>query len=226
MFGVAGLVMGAAYATGYAGSTAGQNADAVAKPVFGQGPTVLYTPSPYAGDVTTGDALAIHFVGQRGVIDNNVVLFKVDLSAESGAHTYFVDIYLNNYNAVSTTWESMQLKWLSLGTCAGAPAHAADADMVTAFAAPAGNNPALTPPFTPISASANPRIMNVTSSDAHVAWTGLAGGATYCYGILATANEPTNNTLADDTSANWLTELAPGGSPVMPTFTALVNRSA
>jgi hypothetical protein len=225
LFGLGGLVMGAAYATGFAGNvSAAHGTDSLATPVFGTGPTALASPSPYVSDVVPGDALTVGFVGQRGVIQSDAVLFEIDLSHELPGQTYYTDIYLSNYNTVTATWEGMQLKWLPLGSCTN-PTVGTGGGKV-----PAGTfvtaNTGVTPPFAGVG-STGPRIMNVTSSDAHVSWTGLDGGATYCYGIIATAHDTgnTDQTIADDLNGNWLTEVAPGTIPVMPTFSAIVNRT-
>lgn len=208
-FGLAGVLMGTVYASGYATSDStvdGTNAGA--SNVFGTPANAPQSASPYQGTLTNPSDLAVTFNGLWGVIAADHVVFEVNLSSYSG-QTFYVDILVNNS---PTGWTTAQLKWLQF-TCpdtdvSGSGANdLTSADFDTQYAVAASNT------------AGQPKLMNVTTTDSHVSFPSLAGGSRYCFGIKDMAQ-------ADDDTGTILVRPQLSVAPTTPTFTAIVNRSA
>jgi hypothetical protein len=98
---------------------------------------------------------------------------------------------------VPTGWTTLQLKFANLTQDDGLACDATD-------------------DFT---GAASTQVMPVTNSDAQVTFSGLAGGKVYCVGIDSATPR------ADDITGTFLRR--PGdAAPDVPSFTAMVNRSA
>ncbi len=201
LFGLTGIVMGTAFATGFIETDSTAAGVDPAANVFGISADEAQDLSPYQGLLTNPGDLVIGFDGVWGVVTNDVTVFSVDLSLEGVAEVFYVDIYLNNYLAEQAQeWSAAQLKWLQVDCTAP--------DFDAAVAVPASD------------ASGDPKVMNITTTDAHVSFHSLAGGAEYCFGI--SEQEP----HADDITGTFLTRSDNDVVPEAPDFTAIVNRSA
>jgi hypothetical protein len=206
LFGIIGLLLGAAWATGFGSSQSTTSANnATATRVFGQSAAEPQTLSPYAAAVTNPANVAVTFDGLWGVIAADTLVFKVDLTGQVG--TYYTTIYLKNFSS-GNPWASEQYKWLEFDCSSANPLAA---DYTTAYGVVASNN------------AHEPKLMNITGADAHVSFPTLAGGNKWCFGIQHSTG--TNN-HADDTSGTFLTRPDTSAAPGAPLFTAVVNRSA
>jgi len=221
VFGTVGLIMGAAYATGFT-STNNTTSDAnggEATQLFGAPATA--NPSQYADMVSTTNPLAIAFDGNYGTI-TSTVLFTVDLTKNDPygnalVGTYYTDVVLTNWDALGLTggspdWDTLEFKFLAVECDSG----------FTAWT-PAG-------PDGPTNPSAQ---MHVDRVDAHVTFSGMAAGHKYCIGLDA-ADATTEAAVLQAASGGTVDgtvlfrpDAAPGETePPAPQFAATVNRSA
>ncbi len=222
IFGAVGIIMGAAYATGFA-STNNTSADThagEATQLFGA--PAAPNPSQYANMVAATTPLALDFDGNYATIAANTVLFTVDLTQNDPygnalTGTYYTDVVLSNWNALGLTggtpqWDTLDLKFLAVECDAGFSAWT-----------PAGANG-------PTQASTQ---MHVDRVDAHVTFSGMAAGHKYCIG-LAPASATTEAAVLQaasggtvDGTVMFRPNAAPGAAlPTAPQFAATVNRSA
>lgn len=212
LFGLTGILMSTAWATGFASSDTQIDGTNAADDVFGESAAQPHSPSPYQGLVTNPGNLAITFDGLWGVIEDPAAVFAVDLSGRDASEEFFVDIYLRNQ---PTGWSSAQLKWVMDTGC-----DVADPDTAGITAADAAA-------ATDQRGDGAPKVMNITSTDAHVAFADLAGGETYCFGVAAAVPASQDATTTGTTfGGNFLTRPDVGATPTEPEFTAIVNRSA
>jgi hypothetical protein len=221
LFGVVGLIMGAAYATGFA-STSNTIADANAGEATQLlGKPAAANPSQYANMVSSSAApagpLAIGFDGNYGTIASPTIMFVVDLTKNDPygnalAGTYYSDIVLTNWAALGLDvggsgppkWDTLEFKFEQV-TCT-------------------------TPNWTTPVGSAQ---MHVDRVDAHVTFTGLAAGAKYCFGLntaTATTEAAALQAAAGGTIADTVM-FRPNSDPTAvtppaPQFAATVSRSA
>lgn len=223
IFGAIGIIMGAAYATGFA-STNNTQSDAnagEATQLFGA--PAAANPSQYANMVTATTPLALTFDGNYGTIAANTPLFTIDLTQHDPygnalTGTYYTDVVLTNWNALGLTggtpaWDTLDLKFLAI-EC--------DAGFANVWAPPGADGPA--------NASAQ---MHVDRVDAHVTFTGMAAGHKYCIG-LAPASAQTEAAVLQaagsglvDGTVMFRPNAAPTATlPLAPQFAATVNRSA
>jgi hypothetical protein len=221
VFGTVGLIMGAAYATGFT-STNNTSSDAnagEATQLFGKPATA--NPSQYANMVSTTNPLAVAFDGNYGTL-TSTVMFTVDLTQHDPygnalTGTYYSDIVLTNWNALGLTganpaWDTIELKFLGV-----------ECDNGFTTWTPAGANG-------PANASAQ---MHVDRDDAHVTFTGMAAGHKYCFGLdnataltqAAVLQAAAGGTV--DGTVLFRPNAAPAATlPAAPQFAATVNRSA
>jgi hypothetical protein len=209
IFGLTGLLMSAAWATGFATSQTTGSGSAAANAV-GIGATDPQSESPYAGLVTENTALDITFDGLWGQIENDTIVFSADLTGLTG--TFYTDIYVDNL-PFENTWTAAQFKWQQVD-CTTPNWDTVDIE-------PADDG------------VGEPKLMNITTTDAHVSFPGLTGGNVYCFGLsstdLSTEVADTSNgedKHADDEDGTFLTRPDPSSLPTLPQFTAIVNRSA
>ncbi len=221
VFGTVGIIMGAAYATGFT-STANTSSDAAggnATALFGK-PAVA-NPSTYAGAVSTTNPLAVGFDGNYGTVASTV-MFTVDLTGNDPyghalTGTYYTDVVLTNWSALGMTgatplWDTLEFKFLAVECDSGFSAWT-----------PAGADG-------PASPSAQ---MHVDRDDAHVTFSGMAAGHKYCIG-LDTASATTEAAVLQAASGGTVNgtvlfrpDATPGNTvPPAPQFAATVNRSA
>jgi len=226
LFGTVGLIMGAAYATGFASTNntatdanAGEATQLLGKPAAAN-------PSQYASTITATTPLALTFDGNYGTIATPTVLFTIDLTGNDPygnafVGTYYSDIVLSNWAALgldgslgagAEAWDTIDLKFIGVDCTTG----------FTNFQT-AGTNP-------PTNGSAQ---MHVDRVDAHVTFTGLAHGNKYCFG-LDTASATTEAAVlqaASGGTVNGTVLFRPNAAvgatlPTAPQFAATVNRSA
>jgi len=223
LFGTVGLIMGAAYATGFVSTNNTAPADAnagAATQLFGK-PAVANT-SLYAGAVHVGTPLAITFDGNYGVIGVDTNLFTVDLTgndpygvAYAAGNTYYADILLTNWSTLGMVglnpqWDTLEFKFEQV-------------DCTTSAWVPGTSTWA---GYTPATA-----MMVIDRVDAHVTFSGLAGAKKYCFGVGAVTSATESAAL--QASAGGLiadTVLFRPSSVVIPAnapnFTLTLNRSA
>ncbi len=222
LFGTVGLIMGAAYATGFASSTGSTADSATHEATQLYGSPAQANLSQYANMVAFNNPLAITFDGNYGTTPSTL-MFTVDLTkpdpyGNTLTGTYYTDIVLTNWNTLglepggTAQWDTLEFKFQAVQCDAGW----------------SGWTPAGT--FDPTNPSAQ---MHVDRVDAHVTFTGLAANHKYCFGLNA----------ADATSEAAVLQTSNGGTvdgtvmfrpnatngatlPTAPTFTATVNRSA
>ncbi len=225
MFGTVGLIMGAAYATGFA-STNNTATDAHA----GEATQLLGTPasdnpSQYAHMVAATTPLALTFDGNYATIASSTVLFTVDLThtdpyGNALTGTYYTDVVLSNWSllgldvggAGNPQWDTIDLKFL-VAEC--------DAGFTTFQAASADDTGNRTDQ------------MHVDRVDAHVAFTGLAAGHKFCIG-LDPASATTESAVLQaasggtvDGTVMFRPNAAPTATlPTAPQFAASLSRSA
>ncbi len=220
LFGAAGLIMGAAYATGFvstSNSTTDPNAGEATQLL---GKPAAANPSQYANMVSSSAApagpLTIGFDGNYGTIASPTIMFVVDLTKNDPygnalVGTYYTDILLTNWSALGLdgsgsgpAWDTLEFHFeqVSCGT----------------------------PDFTTPVAAAQ---MHVDRVDAHVTFTGLAAGAKYCFG-LNTATATTEAAALQAASGGTINDTVmfrPNADPTAvqpaaPQFAATVSRSA
>jgi hypothetical protein len=213
VFGTVGLIMGAAYATGFA-TTSNTSSDpntGAATPLFGQ--AAAPGANLYANTVAATTPLAVGFDGNYGTIAAPTPLFTIDLTGNdtSGhplAGTFYTDVLLTNWHELNLdtgtpAWDTLDLKFF-IENCDN--------------------------PFVDWSTATAHQQMHVDSVDAHVTFAGLAVGHKYCVG-LDTATAQTEALVLENANAG-----AVDGTvmfrpvvttvPAPPQFTATVNRSA
>jgi len=222
IFGAVGIIMGAAYATGFASTNNTQTTNAGdASSLIGS--PALANPSQYAHMVAVKNPLNVGFDGNYGVI-SSTVLFTVDLTQNDPygnalTGTYYTDIVLNNWSALglnvggTPSWDTLDLQWQAV-ECPGGAA--------TPWGPPGANGP-----------DSQTEQMTVDRVDAHVTFTGLKAGHTYCIGLdnatatteAAVLAAATNGTVSG--TVMFRPNAAVGAvTPPAPQFTATVNRSA
>jgi hypothetical protein len=229
LFGTVGLIMGAAYATGFASTNntatdanAGEATQLLGKPAAAN-------PSQYAGTVARQQDLGLTFDGNYGTVAAPRVLFTVDLGVndpygQALTGTYYADVVLSNWATLGLDvggtgppqWDTIELKWWAVD-CTGA-ALAGFTNFQTPGTDPPGN------------ASAQ---MHVDRVDAHVTFTGLTAGEKYCIG-LDTASATTEAAVLQAATAgnvDGTVLFRPNANPtaVLPTvpqFALTVARSA
>jgi hypothetical protein len=210
LFGTVGLIMGAAYATGFAAS-GGSSTDTVnageATQVFGK--PAAENPSQYAAMVSAG-GLALTFDGNYATIAAPSVLFELDLSHADPygvnlAGTYYADVLLTNFTALGMTgtpaWDFMDLRFIAIDCTGNVPVLAAAPAATTidwtaanagAGSAPTGDGAGVAglsvagPPVTHavgLPAGTATAQMYVDRADAHVTFTNLKPAHTYCIGL-------------------------------------------
>jgi hypothetical protein len=222
VFGTVGVIMGAAYATGFTSTNNGAtDANAgEATQLFGKPATA--NPSQYANMVSTTNPLAITFDGNYGTLAASTVMFTVDLTKNDPygnalVGTYYTDVILSNWSTLGMTganpaWDTLDLKFLAVECDSGWTAWT-----------PAGANG-------PANASAQ---LHVDRDDAHVTFTGMAAGHKYCIG-MDTASAVTEAAALQAASGGTIDgtvmfrpNAAPTATlPTAPQFAATVNRSA
>jgi hypothetical protein len=221
VFGTVGLIMGAAYATGFASTnnTTAENNAGEATNLNGK--PAIANPSLYAGTITNSNALPISFDGNYGTLPSTV-MFTIDLSGNDPyghpyAGTYYSDIVLSNWaalalNTATPQWDILDFKFLGVECDAG----------FTTWTAASPDGPA-----------APSAQMDVDTVDAHVTFTGLAGGHKYCFGLdnATSLTEAAVLQAAAGGSVNGTVLFRPNATPgntvpTAPNFTATVNRSA
>jgi len=159
-FGVIGLALGAVWATGFIGFTAGNGAMAES-PAMTKGTPVDAT-SALASVTTKVNDLTFDWSGRWGSIPADKILVKVDLSGSQFAgKTYNVAVLLTNTSDL-TEYASLQLDFENVQKAANGTCAAADYDTTN-----------------------DPKVMNIDNEDAGVYWNGLAGDKVYCIGIAA-----------------------------------------
>ena len=212
LFGTVGLLLGAAWATGFATSQSTTNtaSDPSATDVFGVGATAPATPSQYAGKIAKITDLAVGFDGLWGTVPADTTLFKVDLTGndsngEAMAGKFYTDVYMTNFTSANP-WSAQQYKFLEID-CSAADPVAADYDTAQALAP------------TTVAGDHQPKVMNVTSVDAHVSFQDLDAGSKYCFAIHSTPQ-------ANDTAGTFLTRPDTASNPQAPLFTGIVNRAS
>jgi hypothetical protein len=220
LFGAAGLIMGAAYATGFV-STSNSTSD----PNAGEATQLLgrpanANPSQYANMVSSTTApagpLSIGFDGNYGTIATPTIMFEVDLTKNDPygnalAGTYYTDIILTN--------------WSSLGLDGSGSGPAWDT-LEFHFEQVACTSPDWA---SPVSIGQ----MHVDRDDAHVTFTGLAAGAKYCFG-LNTATATTEAAALQAASGGTINDTVmfrpqadpTAVQPAAPQFAATLSRSA
>lgn len=213
LFGLAGILMSTAWATGFGTSDSGAAGTGPAQNAFGLGAVNPQSPSAYASAITNPGNLAITFDGLWGQIAADTTVFQVDLTGFTG--TFYSVIYVNNL-PFQYPWSAAQLKWHQFDSACG-DLDATDWDAVDTQAAD--------------DASGAPKLMNITTADAHVSFAELDGGSTYCFGIASTdltSDDPNDGERlhADDINGTFLTRPDTAQVPTAPDFTAIVNRSA
>jgi hypothetical protein len=213
VFGTVGLIMGAAYATGFA-TTSNTSSDpntGAATPLFGQ--PAAAGANLYANTVAPTTPLAVAFDGNYGTIAAPTVLFTVDLTGNDTlghalAGTFYTDVLLTNWHALNLdtgtpAWDTLDLKFY-VETC-----DSAFVDWSTATAH---------------------QQMHVDSVDAHVTFTGLAAGHKYCIGLdtATSVTEAAALGAASGGAVDGTVMFRPVVTtvPTPPQFTAAVNRSA
>jgi hypothetical protein len=220
LIGAAGLITGAAYASGFATQAPvapdDSVADGAATPVFGQEGAALN--SLYSGLVSAEGALDIPAFDGTYATFPELTLFEVDLTKPDAYNkaltgTFFTDVYVTNwtdlgYNAGAPEWSQLNFKFLqSDTTCA----------LADFSAAPAASQQ-----------------LSVDRIDAHVTFSGLAAGSTYCIGLRAedalTQSETANAAVAANLGVldgTFITRPDIAAPPAAaPQFTAVVNRSS
>ena len=116
-FGIIGLALGAVWATGFIGFTAGNGATAES-PAMLKGTPVDAT-SALAGVTTKVDDLTFDWLGRWGSIPADKVLVKVDLSGSQFAgKTYNVAVLLTNTSDL-TDYASLQLDFENVAKASG-----------------------------------------------------------------------------------------------------------
>jgi len=226
LFGTVGLIMGAAYATGFVstGNGATDAAGGAATQLIGK-PAVSNT-SLYAGRVAATTPLAITFDGNYGVIAADTNLFTVDLTgndpygvAYSSSNHYFADILLTNWSALGMApggtpeWDTLDFKIQEVDC--GSTAWTPGSSTWAGYTSPA-----------PTTA-----MMVVDRVDAHVTFSGLPGGTKYCFG-LAPASALTESTALLGASSGSVADtvmIRPDSSAVpatAPNFTLTLNRQS
>ncbi len=210
MFGTVGLIMGAAYATGFASTT---NTDATntttGTPTLGS-PSGA-NPNLYGGLVTP-HALSYTFDGYYGTFVKTD-MFTVDLTVPDGqghtplaGETYYVDVVIANWTQLQPDWDTVDMNFKIMDCTASSPATYA-------------------------SASAT-QMLNVDRVDAHVTFSGLAGAKKYCIGLdtATSATEEAALAAAGSTGAvadTVLFRVSTASAPAnVPQFAATLNRSA
>jgi hypothetical protein len=159
-FGVVGLALGAVWATGFIGFTAGNGATgespAMAKGVPADNTSALNSVATKVNDVT------FDWAGRWGSIPADKILVKVDLSGSQFAgKTYNVAVLLTNTSDL-TDYASLQLNFENSYKAASGTCAAADYDTTV-----------------------HNKVMNIDDEDAGVYWNALPGDAVYCIGIAA-----------------------------------------
>jgi hypothetical protein len=222
LFGAVGIIMGAAYATGFASSSGTSNDTNAGEATQLFGAPAAPNPSQYANMISATTPLALDFDGNYGTIAADTVLFTVDLTHADPynnalAGTYYTDVVLTNWSALGLTggspaWDTLDLKFLAVECDAGFSAWT-----------PAGADG-------PTQASVQ---MHVDRVDAHVTFSGMAHGHKYCIG-LAPASATTEAAVLQAASGGvvdgtvlFRPNAAPTATvPAAPQFAATVNRSA
>ncbi len=223
IFGAVGIIMGAAYATGFASSNNTQSDTNAGEASQLIGNPALANPSQYAHMVAVKNPLNVDFDGNYGIV-NSTVLFTVDLTqtdpyGNALTGTYYTDIVLNNWSALglnvggTPSWDTLDLQWQAVECPSGT---------WTAWGPPGANGP-----------DHQTAQMTVDRVDAHVTFTGLKANHTYCFG-LDTASAATEAAVLAAASGGTVSgtvmfrpNAAPGAvTPPAPQFTATVNRSA
>jgi hypothetical protein len=225
LFGTVGLIMGAAYATGFASTnntTTETNAGSATQLL---GTPAVVNPSQYAAMVAATTPLAVTFDGNYGVIAAATNMFTIDLThTDPYGHalvgTYYADVVLSNWSALGldvggtgpAQWDTLEFKFKGV-QCDG---------VFSAFAPPGANGPT------------NPTAqMHVDRVDAHVTFTGLAAGHKFCFG-LDPANATTEAAALQAASGGSIADTvmfrpnaAPTATlPAAPQFAVTLNRSA
>jgi hypothetical protein len=215
LIGAAGLITGAAYASGFATDPPAvptDLADDVANPMLGQNGAPLS--SLYSGTVAAAGSLDITtFDGVYGTL-LNTKLFEIDLAkmdpyGKPYAGTFYADVYVTNWTALgypaAPEWSQLNFKFLQ----SAAGKDCSDAAFYTA--------PTAT------------QQLSVDRVDAHVTFSGLTGGNKYCIGL---AQEDALSQSGHTITAGVIdgTFITRPDTVVIPTaapqFTAVMNRSA
>ena len=206
MFGTVGLIMGAAYATGFVATSNTTTQTATGTATLGS--PSLASPNLYGGLVSAPNPLAIGFDGYYGTVPETD-MFVVDLTtADAQGHvplageTYYADVVVANWTAL-TAWDTIDLNFKVMDCTASTPGSFA-------------------------TASAN-HVLNLDRVDAHVTFSGLAGAKKYCIGVdLANA---TTEALALSTASGGnvpdtvLFRSTTASAPTAPQFAVTLNRS-
>src|SRR3546814_1337226 len=126
IFGLAGVIMSTAWATGFGTSESGTTSS-LAQNAFGEGATDPQSISAYANDVNVQvPPLSITFDGLWGQIADDTSVFQVDLSGYGIAERFYVDIYVDN-PPFENQWSAAQFKWYQLpGACARSEEHTSE----------------------------------------------------------------------------------------------------
>lgn len=223
LFGVVGLVMGVAFATGFA-----QTSNTISDPSAGDATQLLGKPSAinssqYASYVTVQSALDVGFDGNYATIASPTVLFDIKVAADDpygtpypGGARFYSDVVLTNWvgmhmdgSAPGPEWDTLEFEW-DLEPCTGGA-------VTDAWAA----------------AAQTPQ-MHVDRVDAHVTLTGLLPGTEYCVGLNAADAATESAALATATSGTITgtvmfrsdAEVNSAVTPVVPQFAATIGRSA
>ncbi len=225
VFGVVGVVMGAAFATGFA-QTSNTSSDANK----GDATQLVGTPSKanasqFAGYVTAPtDALALTYDGNYGLIPADTVLFDINIPANDpyghaygGSARFYSDVILSNWTELgmdptsgTAQWDTLEFQW-KIETCSGGT-------VADDFAA----------------ASSTPQ-MHVDRVDAHVTFSGLTAGTEYCVGLSKADATSESAALETATTQGYITgtvlfrsdaTVATATNPTAPQFAATISRSA
>jgi len=214
LFGTVGLIMGAAYATGFASTTntAADTNHGDATPLLGV--AAPNSAAQYAGTITAPNPLAVAFDGYYGTIAAPTDMFEVDLTGndpqgQALTGTFYVDLVLNNWHALGLDatgtgqWDIVELGWQE---------HQCDAGFANNWT------------------GATAQQMHVERVDAHVTFAALAAGHKYCFGLDTATSTTEAAVLAAASGGNVtgtvLFRSSLASSPTAPQFTATVNRSA
>jgi hypothetical protein len=225
LFGTVGLIMGAAYATGFA-STNNTATDANAGEATQLlGTPAVVNPSQYAAMVAPTTPLAVTFDGNYGTIATATALFTVDLThndpyGNALTGTYYADVVLSNWAALGMNvggagpaqWDTLEFKFKGVQCDSG----------FTAFTPAGANGPT------------NPTAqMHVDRVDAHVTFTGLTAGHKFCFGldVASAATEAAALQAASGGSVADTVMFRPNAAPTAtlptaPQFAVTLNRSA
>jgi len=208
MFGTVGLIMGAAYATGFVATSNTTTQTATGTATLGS--PSLASPNLYGGLVSAPNPLAIGFDGYYGTVPETD-MFVVDLTtADAQGHvplageTYYADVVVANWTAL-TAWDTIDLNFKVMDCTASTPGSFA-------------------------TASAN-HVLNLDRVDAHVTFSGLAGAKKYCIGVDAATPTTEAAALAADTAGGTVGDTvlfrsSTGSAPTAPQFAVTLNRSA